>query len=137
MKRNYELLDQTSDVRIRIFGDSVEHIVFNGIIAFNDIIYRGQKRKFKKIKRYELSLDREELILVNIFSWLILQLDSFNVLVDPIEIIENKEKQIITVVFTNSMPLKVDSFNFVPKGATYNEVIFNIEKGYAEITIDT
>ena len=69
MKRNYELLDQTSDIRIRIFGDSVEDIVFNGIIAFNDIIYSGQKRKFNKIKQYELSFDREELILVNIFSW--------------------------------------------------------------------
>ena len=137
MKQNYELLDQTSDLRIRIFGNGVEDIVFNSIKAFNEIVYEGQVRKYKKMQKYELHFDKEELILVNIFSWLILQLDSFNILVNPVEINENKEKGVMTITFTKVIPLSVNSFNFVPKGATYNEVIFNIEKGYSEITIDT
>ena len=137
MTQNYELLDQTSDLRIRIFGNGVEDIVFNSIKAFNEIVYGGQVRKYKKMLDYELHFDKEELILVNIFSWLILQLDSFNILVNPMEINENKEKGVITITFTRIIPLNVNSFNFVPKGATYNEVIFNVEKGYAEITIDT
>jgi SHS2 domain-containing protein len=137
MKRNYELLEQTSDIRIRIFGDNLENIILNGIKAFNEVVYSGQIKKYQKILQFELRFDREDLMIVNVFSWLILQLDSYNVLINPIEILENKEERILTINYTKFIPLKVAYFNFVPKGATYNEVIFNVVEGYAEITIDT
>ncbi len=133
----YELLDQTSDIRIRIFGNSTENIILNAILAFNDIIYAGEEEKLSGNKVYKLNFFKPDLLVVDILSWAILELDSNNVLIKPINISVDESISLLTVTYEESIAKDGSSFRFSPKGATYNDVIFDLKNGYAEITIDT
>lgn len=137
MNFKYELLDQTSDIRIRIFGNSTENIILNAILAFNDIIYAGEEEKLSGNKVYKLNFFKPDLLVVDILSWTILELDSNNVLIKPINISVDESISLLTVTYEESIAKDGSSFRFSPKGATYNDVIFDLKNGYAEITIDT
>ncbi|MHB8361251.1 MAG: archease [Thermoplasmataceae archaeon] len=133
----YELLDQTSDIRIRVYGNTIQDIIINCFFAFNAVIYSGKSNFIESHKTHVINFWNKNFLIVDIFSWLILSLDSFGILIKPEKIEINMDNGNLNIDYTEIEPLDYSLFVFSPKGATYNNVILNEDKGFAEITIDT
>jgi SHS2 domain-containing protein len=80
IKKKFEFLDHTSEIKFKIYGKNLEEIFENSVEAVSNFLTKGKKVKEKKSKRISLVTSESDLnlLLYNFLEELIFFLDAKN-----------------------------------------------------------
>lgn len=132
---NYELLDHTTDLRIRVYGKSFEDLMSNAGHAIADLILPDVKRS-DRIHSFKVSGSSKEQILVRFLNELIYLIQTEYVVYREFDISEKDCEY--SVNCTGSTIGTSDFPEYDLKGATYHDLSVEFVNGrfMAEIIID-
>jgi SHS2 domain-containing protein len=138
---NYEILEHTADVRVRIYGKSIKDLFKNAAFALFSLIVE-YKAKLKKEKEIKLEAQNHEELLVNWLNELISVFYAYKFLPASFKIIVKEEDGLVAldgkIKGEDFDPYENKKINMEIKAATYHNL--KIEKnneGYrAEIVFD-
>jgi len=65
---NYEILEHTADLKIRVFGKTKEELFLNAVLAMGDGLRPKIKNQKSKIKKIKIKSDNLETLLVDFLS---------------------------------------------------------------------
>ncbi len=123
----YKFLEHTADIKFQAFGESVEEVFENSILALKRTICGG--KKIKEIKRKTVKVvgkDRESL-LYNFLEEILYLLDADGFIISRIEKLKINEFELkATIIGDDSKNYK---FTNKVKAVTYNEMFINEKRG--------
>lgn len=82
----YEFLDHTADIKVKVYGDTLNNIFENTALALSEHISREEKIKKNKMKVISVSGDDNESLLYNFVDEILYLLDAENFLVSGAEV---------------------------------------------------
>ncbi|MEK6847100.1 MAG: archease [Nanoarchaeota archaeon] len=134
--KKYELLEHTSELKLKIYGKRLEEIFENCALAFSDIISRGKKVKKNKIKEIEISGKDFESLMYNFIEELIYLLDAENLIVSSAKVKVDKNKLNADIYCDSADNYK--NLDYI-KSATYAEMYIRQKKDKtweAQVVVD-
>ena len=121
---NYEILDHTADLKLRVYGNNFTEILANSAYAVSDLLLPGdimQDRNFK----FEITGNTEDQILIRLLNELVYILQTKKLLFKHFDI-KNSGKNLYSVRCRGTILKDPDEINYDIKGVTYHDLI--IEK---------
>ena len=134
-KKKFVFLEHTADIKIKLFGNSIDEIFENSIFAFSSYINSGGKIKSGKEIKVEISADNIESLLYRFLDELMYLLDAENFAVSSGKV-KIKDKKLTAVLKGDSS--KIYALNHV-KAATYAEMYIKEigkKKWEAQVVLD-
>lgn len=132
--QEFELLDHTADLSIKIFGRSDKEIFTNAVYAFNKITVDDFSHTSGE-SHFSISSTNMENLLVDFLSRLIFELDVNGIIhtgVNKISIRDNSME--VELGYTEIGELH--EYSNVIKGVTYHNLSYDTKKGYAVVVFD-
>jgi len=119
IKKKFEFLEHTADIKIRIYGKSIEEIFENAVLALSNYISRGQKIKSKIVKKIKVNGADMENLLLNFLDETIYLFDARNFIISKAKV-RIKDKKLDVELFGDraSNYKELDQV----KAATYHEM---------------
>jgi SHS2 domain-containing protein len=144
MKRKFEFLEHTADVKIRVYGKSIEKVFENSAYALRKIIIKGKRIKKDKKEGDNLRKERYKIkkrkikvfgkdylsLLYNFLEEIIYLVDAENFLVkkiDKINLKNTKNKFFLILLVSGEDFSKYRLTNSI-KAITYNEMKISLKK---------
>ena len=133
--KKFEFLEHTSDIKLKIYGDTLNEIFENSVLAFSSYIAREEKIKSRKSKIVEVSGRDNESLLYNFLDELIYLLDADEFIASKAKVTLRGNNLIAEVFGDNTKDYKGLS---QIKAATYSEMyIKKTSKGWeAQFVLD-
>jgi len=127
MKKKFEFLEHTADIKFRAFGKSIKEVFENSALALFNILY---DKKVKERKSYKIKARGNdfESLLYNFLEKFLILLDSENFLPGKIKKLKLNEKKLrieAEVVGDNAKNYKINEHI---KAITYNEMFVKKDK---------
>ena len=76
MKKPYEFLEHTADVKFRAYGKSIEEAFGNAILACTAVLIEPSKIKSEKVKKISIKSDSRESLLYDLIQELVFLMDT-------------------------------------------------------------
>ena len=135
MKKKYEFLEHTADIKFQAFGKSVEEVFENSALALKETIYKKQIQE-KEEKEIEAKGKDFESLLYNFLEEFLYLLDAEDFLFSKIKEIKIDDFKLRAIVIGD----KASSYNFTNpvKAITYHEMFVKKEreKWIAQVVLD-
>ena len=118
---NYEILDHTADIKIRVYGNDFKEILENSAKAVMEII-NSEDTDADVRYNFELSGDGKDQLLVRLINELIYVLQTDKLLIKNVRVeIESEHKY---MVFCKGIKIhNYHELNYDIKGATYHDLL--------------
>ncbi|NIP29309.1 MAG: hypothetical protein GTO02_02470 [Candidatus Dadabacteria bacterium] len=133
---NYEILDHTADIKIRVFGNDFREILENSASAILEII-NNEDVNPDVSHNFEVSGEGKDQILVRLINELIYILQTEKLLIKNVQV--EKEGEHKYMVFCKGIKINNEhELNYDIKGATYHDLLIEKEgdRLKAEFVID-
>ncbi len=120
--KKYEFIEHTADIKFRAYGDNVENVFENSLLAFSEILSRGKKVKSLKKKSFEVKGKDYEELMYNFLEEMLYFLDAEDFIpsMAKVRIFENDLKQLKVEVFGDDVSNYKDLDHI--KAITYAEM---------------
>ena len=127
MKKKFEFLEHTADIKFRAFGKSIKEVFENSALALFNILY---DKKVKERKSYKIKARGNdfESLLYNFLEEFLILLDSKNFLPDRIKNLKLNEKKLRIEAEVVGDNAKNYIINEHIKAITYNEMFVKKDK---------
>ena len=133
---NYEILDHTADIKIRVFGNSFIDILVNSAFATSDILYPGETKQDRN-HEFEITGSSDDQVLVRLLNELVYILQTEKLLFKFFEI-ERTGNNLYSIQCRGTKIKDSDEINYDIKGVTYHDLLLEKtgDKFKAEFVID-
>ena len=133
---NYEILDHTADIKIRVFGNNFIEILANSAYAIADLLLPGDIMQDKNYY-FEIDGTTDDQILVRLLNELVYILQTKKLLFKFFDI-EKTSKNLYLVHCRGTEIKYSDEINYDIKGVTYHDLLIEKtgNKLKAEFVID-
>lgn len=120
--KKFEFIEHTADVKFKAYGKTITESFENSLLAFSEVLSRGEKVESLKKKNIEIKGKDYEELLYNLIEELIYLSDAENFISSnsKLEIIENEEKILKGIIYGDDSG-KYSELDHV-KAATYAEM---------------
>ena len=133
---NYEILEHTADLKLRVYGNDFTDILVNSSFAMADLLFPGDLKQDKNY-RFEITGDSDDQILVRLLNELVYILQTKKLLFKVFNI-EKTGKNLYSVNCKGAEIAYTDEINYDIKGVTYHDLLIEKtgNKIKAEFVID-
>ncbi len=137
MKKKFEFLEHTADIKFRAFGKTLEEVFENSVLAVSNILSRGKKIKPVKIQRIQIEGGDNENLLYNLLEQVIYLFDAENFIVSKAKIEFDETVRNMKVEFYGDDTKKYSGLDHI-KAITYNNMFVKKAKdGWeAQVVVD-
>ncbi len=127
MKKPYEFLPHTADVRIRAYGKNLEEAFINSAYAMTDVVVDHSKVKSSVEKEISVESENEESLLYDFLEQFLVLIDSESFLLNKVISLKISENKLTAKVSGDTHPENYDIHTHV-KAMTYQEMSIKKEK---------
>ncbi|MGI9534828.1 MAG: archease [Thermodesulfobacteriota bacterium] len=133
---NYEILDHTADIKIRVFGRDFIDILKNSAFAITDLLFTGEIMQDKNYE-FEITGTTEDQILIRLLNELVYIIQTEKLMLKFFDI-KKTGKNLYSVNCKGTKIKHSDEMNYDIKGVTYHDLLIENtgNKLKAEFVID-
>lgn len=133
---NYEILEHTADIKIRVFGKNFIDILVNSAYAIADLLFPGDIMKERNYE-FEITGETDDQILIRLLNELVYILQTKKLLLKFFDI-KKTDKNLYSVHCRGTKIKYSDEINYDIKGVTYHDLLIEKtgNKLKAEFVID-
>ena len=133
---NYEILDHTADIKIRVFGSDFVDILANSARAISDLLFPGDIVP-ERTCNFEVTGETDDQVLVRLLNELVYIIQTKKLLFKYFDIKET-DKNKYSVHCRGKEINYSDEINYDIKGVTYHDLLIEKDKNKvkAEFVID-
>ncbi|MCL5437802.1 MAG: archease [Candidatus Thermoplasmatota archaeon] len=134
--RIFEFLEHTSDLFVRIYADSVESLIRNCVYTFPRLVLDHPDGIPDFTRSLDLKGDTPEEMVLDLFSELIVVLDSENVLISNLDSLSGSMDDGFTAILSGFHLKGDEEYSNVIKAATRHELRYYEEDGFLTVLFD-
>lgn len=127
IKKQYEYLEHTADIKIRAYGSSLEEAFKNSAYALTDVVTDHKKVKKKIKKQINVESENQEALLYDFLEQFIILLDSEGFLLAEIKDLKINNLKLTAKIIGDNKPQNYETKTYV-KAITYQEMFIKKEK---------
>ena len=133
---NYEILEHTADIKIRVFGGDFLDILENSAFAISDLLFPGQIMEDREYK-FQVTGETNDQVLVRLLNEIVYIIQTEKLILKFFDI-KKKGKNLYSVNCKGTEIKHSDEFNYDIKAITYHDLLIENtgNKLKAEFVID-